>query len=895
LAGKFARCFEALLALCALCLACSAPSAGGVPPTPLAVRRVPAAPEASVDSSPDGPLALTSVLVGQVSEGTFGPYLGAGQDGHALALWAANEQGRRRWFSVALDAKGALLAAPRMLGDAPADLALARLVPSPGGFIALITRALSSGTRIEALSLSESGALLAGPEALEQSPGQVVWIEALGGGPKPIGLWATMSNGAATLHAAPIDFQSQPGATPLRVLEGAKAWQAVEFSDGVAVAAVLAGAGEGSDLVRVFFLGSNATLITQTDVTSGKRLAPEVDLARAGERLLVAWVEQDGLEQRLAMAALGSDTKRAIAPEQVPALGSQRLFGFVPASERSDDALLVWEDLGQAPRGQRRFRIARVSADAKLDARRAELTFVGEARERPEFARKGNGIALLTRALPCPREGACTAQEPVPAYVELGDDFDVLAAEPLRLEAASGQTADLAWGLHCSADSCAALGALPAAPVPVYAVELRARSLSWLPPARSLARETPRALDMRSVGETDALADVETAPALDGWLVASLTQFDESTPYVKRKTAAPDGRLGPLRALLAVRPLARGQKTPGAAQVISYRARAPGGIALAGESDGRALLLWTALDKMRPEVFATLLGRAGKPPLQRMLTQAAGQVSELAAAVLPQGFMAAWIADPKGEAQVFTVRLGPDLLPLSPPAPLGQGSGAAAAVSLVRRGDTAWVSWVQGNDHEQRLLLGRLDPKNGARLGEARLVQRTDAGTLSSPVLAAQGDGALLAWIEHPVVGNGGGRVWLAELDAEANLRGEPRTVRSSNGDPMAVRLTCEGSRCLGSLDCRPPNGALLEGFVWTAGSNAPAADAKGQPAAAATSPATTLDLVARELVWRASAASDAPAFAQAGSQIFYGDRRDQHGLLRRVGVEWPPATDARK
>jgi len=884
-AGRLARWFEALFLSGALCLACGAPPAGGAPATPLAVRRVPAASEATPESAPDGPAALTAALIGQVSEGTFGPYLGAGQDGHAVALWAAaNEQGRRRWFSVGLDAKGALLAAPRMLGDAPADLALARVVPSRAGFIALITRALSSGTRIEALSLSDSGALLAGPAAIEQSPGEVVWIEALGGGPKPIAVWASTSNASAAVYAAAIDFQSQPGATPLRVLDGAKAWQAVEFSDGIAVAAVIAGAGESSDLVRVFFLGSDATLIGQTEVTSGKRLLPEIDVARAGERLLVAWVEQDGLEQRLATAALGADSKRAVAPEQLPALGSQRLFGFVPASERADDAVLVWEDLGQAPRGQRRFRIARISRDAKLDARRAELTFLGEARDRPEFARKGSGLGLLTRALPCPREGECSAQEPVPAYVELGAEFDVLAAEPLRLEAAAGQAADLAWGLHCSAESCAALAALPAAPVPVYALELRARSRSWLPPASSLGREAPRALDMRSVGDSDPLADVAAAPTADGWLVASLTQFDESTPYVQRKTPAPDGRTGPLRALLAVRPIARGQKSPGPVQVISYRARAPGGIALAGASDGRALLLWTALDKMRPEVFATLLGKAGKPPLQRMLTQAAGQVSQLAAALLPQGFMAAWIADPKGEAQVFTARLGPDLAPLSPSTPIVQGSGAASGLSLVRRADTAWLAWVQGNDHEQRLLLARLDPKNGARLGEARLVQRSDAGMLVSPVLAAQGDGALLAWIEQPVVGNGGGRAWLAELDAEANLRAEPRVVRSSSGDPRAVRLTCEANRCLGSLDCRPPNGALLEGFVWSANGGAPAADQKGSPA----SPGAAPELSARELVWRASAASDAAAFALAGGQIFYADRRQQHGLLRRVGVEWP-------
>jgi hypothetical protein len=878
------------LAGLAFALACAAQPARGLPPTQLTTSHVPPASEAKQEPVVEGPASLSATLIGQVSEGTFGPYLGAARDGRALALWAAaDEQGKRHWFAVSFDAKGTPLERPHALGDAPTDLALARVVPSHDGFVALFTRAQSSGTRVEALSLSDRGALLAGPTLLEEAPGEVAWIEALGGGTAPIAAWASVREGSAELRAAAIDFKGQPRPAPLRVVGGAKAWQAVEFSDGVALAAVVPGTGPGSDSLRVFFLGSDASLIGQSEVVSGKRLSPEIDAARAGEKLLVAWVEQDGDEQRLAAAALGADTKRAAAPVQLPALGSQRLYGFVSSGERSDDALLVWEDLGQAPRGQRRFRIARISGEAKLDARRAELIFVGEARDRPEFARKGSGLAMLTRALPCPREGQCNAQEPVPTYVELSADFALLASEPLRIEPAAGQTPDLAWGLHCGADVCSALGALPAAPVPLYAVELRPRSRSWDPPVRALSSEAPRARSMRNVAETDPLADVAAAPVADGWLVASLTQFDESTPYVKRTTPAPDGRMGPLRALLAVRPLARGQKSPGAMQVISYRARAPGGLALAGSSDGRALLLWTALDKMRPEVFATLIPRTGKMQ-QRMLTQAAGQVTALAAAVLPQGFMAAWISDPQGQAQVFTARLGADLTPAAPPAPLAVGQGPAVAVQLLRRGDSAWIAWVQSSDNVQRLLLARLDPKNGARLGEARVVQHTEAGTLSSPVLAAQGNGALLAWIEHPVVGGGGGRAWAVEIDAEARVHGEPRQIRSSSGDAVAVRIACEGSRCFGSLDCRPPKGALLEGFTWPNGA-APGKDAAAKDAAAKDAAAKDAEAPqeppAEELIWRASAASDAPAFAIAGGQIFYGDRRQQRGLFRRLDVEW--------
>jgi hypothetical protein len=168
---------------------------------------------------------------------------------------------------------------------------------------------------------------------------------------------------------------------------------------------------------------------------------------------------------------------------------------------------------------------------------------------------------------------------------------------------------------------------------------------------------------------------------------------------------------------------------------------------------------------------------------------------------------------------------------------------------------------------------------------------RTQAGTLASPTLVARGDGALLAWIEHPVVGSGGGRAWVVELDAEGNPRNEPRLIASPAGDAMAVQVACDAQRCFGSLDCRPPSGPLLEGFVWpsapsAAGAAAPAAASPAAPAAAPPG-AAPVELSSQLLVRRASAAADMPAFALAGGQLFYGDRRRERGLLRRVGIEW--------
>lgn len=873
--------------LAALWLGCGAKPPPEVPPSPLAAEQLAPVTTPHDDLSADGPVALDAGLLEQLPEGTFGPYLGAAPDGRAVALWAPlAEGGTRSWFSVALDAKGAALAAPRKLLDAPDDLSLAKVEASGDGFVVLVTRSSAEGTRVEALTLDASAALVSGPTLLDQTANEVVWIDALAVGQSRLGLWASVSGGLAQVYLTRFDASGGRSAgMPSRVLDGVRAWQAVTFSDGVALAAVLAGAKPNTEVLRVLFLDPDGRTLGQTDLVTGKRLEAEIDAVRVGDRLVVAWVQQDGMEQRLSLAALGTDMRRVAGPEQPALLGSQRLFGFVPTLERSADGLLIWEDLGQAPRGQRRYVIGRVTPEARLKGRRAELSFLGDARDRPEFARKGGALAALTRGAACQRgQAGCMGPESAPLYVELGPELDPLAAEPMRLAPARGQFADLAWGLHCTTDSCAALGALPSTPVPVYGVELRARSHEWISPAVSLPSQGPRSVEMRAVTLTEPLADVASASTGENWLVASLTQFDESTPLVKRTTPAPDGRFAPLRALLEVRTLARGKSELGAAQTISYRARAPGGISLAG-ADGRALLLWTALDKGRPEVFATLLGRQGQPTAQRMLTQAAGQVSEVAGAVLPQGFVASWIAAPKGDAQVFAARLGADLAPAAP-LQLSQSPGVALAVAVARRGNGAWLAWVHGGDHEQRLSLSRLDPQTGKRSGEDRVLVRTQSGTLASPALVARADGALLAWIEHPVVGSGGGRAWVVELDAEGKPRGEPRGIASHAGDALAVQVACDSQRCTGSLDCRPPSGPLLEGFVWP--SATPAAGPAAAGAAAAAGPgAAAAELSSQLLVRRASAASDTPAFALAGGQLFYGDRRGERGLLRRVGIEW--------
>jgi hypothetical protein len=856
----------------ALIAACTPPKVNDVPALPIVATPLQPAPPTPPDPViDDSPPALDATLVERVPEGTFGPYVGSAPNGRAVALWAALTQSEGwRWFSSVMDAKGVPVAPPRALGAAPNELSLAAIEGGPNGFVALATGATPSGTRIEALQLGPAGELVSGPTQLAYSRSEVLWLKPLAVGRANVALWATLAVGAADLMFAPLTPPGAQQATPLRVLEGAKAWQAIPFSDGVALAAVIAGANEASRSLVVSFLDSDGRRLGQTEIRSGAGLEDQIDAARVGDNLIVSWIEREGAaDRRLYLAALGPDT-HLIGPAEpaTAAFANQRLIELLPAGEPRGDALLAWEHVGQAPRGQRRILIGRVSDRGRLAGPAALLAFSGDADAEPEkneveLARKGNGLAALARAIACPPEAAtCLTPDPVPTFAELGPDLEPVASEPVRLAPEGGKVADLAWGLHCSSDACSALGALPAAPVPIYGVDLRARSRAWPAVASRVEPALPRALDTRVVAETEPLEELRASRVGNTWLVASLTQFDESTPYVRRTTPAPDGKLAPVRAVLGVQAFANDGRVE-AQKVISYRARSTGGAALCRLSDERALLAWTALDQQRPQVFATLLGKNGAPLAQRMLTTNAGDVTAVAAAPLARGSVVAWIGDRDGTARLFAARLNEELLRTAPEQRIGPASGFTA-LSLARRGDEAWLASTRRGEREEVLSLTRLDPKTAARRGDELPIQRTESHALASPVIVPNAAGALLAWVERPLVGGGEkARAYLLQLDAEARRVGEPVSVASPTGDPAAVRLFCDASHCQGVLDARPPEGSRLEGFDYRSG----------------------VAPEARVLVYRAGAAADGPAFAVSEGAIFYADRIDRRGLLRRATI----------
>lgn len=855
------------LAAGALFGGCTSSAPNALPALPIVATPIQAAAPAPLEPMLDNVApALDAVLVERVPEGTFGPYVGASARGPALALWAAQTQTQGpRWFSALLDGKGAPLGPPRELAEAPSALSLASVAGTARGFVAIATGVTPTGTGVTALQLGPGGELVTGPTPLVHSRTEVLWVKALAAGDVDVALWAALAVGAADISLAKLTPAGARAAAPVRVLEGAKAWQAVEYRDGIALAAVITGERDARRTLLVSFVDGDGRVLGKTELASGAELGDHIDAARVSENLVVSWTAREGSDDRLYVASIGPDMRLLTPPAPaLPRFGRQRLLQILPPVEPRGDAYIAWELVGQAPRGQRRIELGRIGARAQVEPA-AVLAFSGGSTDELELARKGRGVVALTRALACaPDATSCAMPEPVPTFVELDGDLNLVASEPVRLAPEAGKVADLAWGLRCSAEECSALGALPARPVPIYGVELRARSRAWPAAARRIEPVLPRALDLRTLASTDPLADVAAARAGGGWLVASLTQFDESTPYVRRKTPAPDGRLAPLRALLSVQPFSNDGRAD-ARQIISYRARSTSGIALTRLGDDRALLAWTALDQQRPEVFATSIGKDGEPVAQRMLTKGAGDVRAVAAAPLPRGSVVAWIADRDGASRLFAARLNQDLRRTAPEQRLSTASGFTG-LSLVRQADEAWLAATRRGEREEVLAVTRLDPKSAARRGDEIAIRRSGTSTLSSPVLVSNGAGALLAWVERPLVGGGDvARAFVVALDADAQRVGEPLGVASPSGDPTAVRLFCEEGHCQGVLDVRPPDGPLLEGFDWRAG-NVPEA---------------------RVLVYRAGAAADPPAFALTEGAVLYADRLERRGSLRRAGIGW--------
>jgi hypothetical protein len=458
--------------------------------------------------------------------------------------------------------------------------------------------------------------------------------------------------------------------------------------------------------------------------------------------------------------------------------------------------------------------------------------------------------------------------------VEFSPELRILASEPVRLASRQGELVPLAWGLGCRAIGCVSLAALSSTPAPVFAVRLEPRSKHWQPAAEGVKRPPPpRALSIEAIAAPDPLSEVTAARVGSSTLVGYVTYFDPTTPWVRLKKPAPDGRYDPLRALLEVRSLPDDAGASRPPNVVSLRARSIAGVALAaGAPEHReALLVWGAVDNAQPQVFATLLGEDGKKLRQRMLTRAPGEKSEVAAVFVGDGYLVAWVDERHGDPEVYVTKVDRALRQVGQERRITQAPGSATGLSLLARGKEALLVWADAREGEQPgfadIWLTRLRASDAAPAGEEQRLLRTRPHS-HSPVLSPSGNAVVVAWLEEqpegPTAGGGAG-VRIGRLDQDGRFLEAPDIVAAAGGAPTSLAVDCVGSVCHVVMSVDVAGKSELQALPW-----APTQPPRVVPLATLTGP---------------HGQSVSPVLI--GPQLFYGDQAGSRGRVRRLAIEW--------
>ena len=118
---------------------------------------------------------------------------------------------------------------------------------------------------------------------------------------------------------------------------------------------------------------------------------------------------------------------------------------------------------------------------------------------------------------------------------------------------------------------------------------------------------------------------------------------------------------------------------------ISLRARSLAGVALAPGRHGEAeaLLVWSAIDQRQPQVFLTLVSATGKKLRQKMLTRSPGEVSDIAAVNVGDGWLVAWVDERSKDPEVYVTRVNRQLVRAGPEHRLTRSPGAVKSTWVI--------------------------------------------------------------------------------------------------------------------------------------------------------------------------------------------------------------------
>lgn len=723
----------------------------------------------------------------------MGPYLARGSDG-LLALWAEPEEQEMGWFARAFDETGKPRDDVRRVASTSALPELLRLSPFHEGFLALWSAGAGEDPAFFSLGLGADGRLTAPPQTLPPPDAPPLWIELV---PTPEGgllVWAEPSRRLARVFALELDGAGAPASNPVALPGPVRAWQVAAAGQG-AVALLATEQGR----LSLVTLSRHAEVVRTREVPGAVGVGPDVDLVEVGDRLLYAFTSRPHLDEQLFVGLAELDGDPVGTPRTpVPPLGDQRLVDLVAGSGR---AFLAWQDEVQRPG---RIQVGELSPRGELSGEPVALPWNG-AVPAPEFSADETLHALVWACI-----SSLDCEEPVvPAQVDFDAALTPHAVNPWLGE---GGVPDLAWNLRCADGSCFGLGAVFGDPSRVYLLGHEREAGEWLTPAWKLDQRTPRAREHVALLEPLVLSDFEVSSRPGGSLVAWLSYFDPSLPYVTPKQPAPDGRKAPVRAQLWTQwlPSDFGEGSSGATlpepSVVSYRAHSPGGVALSAGAKAN-LLAWTALDDGVPQVFTTLVDDGGKKLAQQMLTRKKGNVDSVATLATEQGFVVGWIDDRSGTARPYLALLGDRLARKRPDQTVGEGA-VATGFALTAVEQEVWhVRSELGADGASDLVLARLSGRNLALLSESPLA--SDGSRYHSPSFVPGAREPLLI-----AVRTGDGVSALAVFPLGPDAPSTPWTIEPRH-DVVAFSAACEQDRCRLVATTESDQAQFVEAFTF--------------------------------------------------------------------------------
>lgn len=791
-------------------------------------------PRAEPVAAPPPPRApLDAPLLATLGERSVGPFVARRGTAGLAAYLATASGGARSLFVAPLGPDGEGKADPQAVVPAPLEPTSLVLRPTGGprpGFLAAWTTLAPRGMGLSVAALGDDGTLRGPALEVTRTSENIVWSEVVPSAKGALCFWAEETRqGDAQVFVVALDDTGRTLGVPSRVGKGARAWQVREMVGGAAVALVLVG--QGADdrdgpltWQRLDSLGrptAAPVVVRGSGEKGGAGVGADLDMVRAGSGFAFAWTDRRGEEPEVHLSYLedGGRVTPAIAP--FADAGGSVLTGVVAGPT---GLLVAWEEPHRHDRNLRPLHLALLGDDGRLESR-AQVTLQGRGKGGPELASvagQAPGFALMGEIAACgapdadiPRAGPCTAAlaDPAlgPTFVRLDRRLRPLQVEPLGAATGGPRSVALAWQLACDAEACRALLASPATPTEVRGVVLARRD----GPFRVALQEgpggeegAPRVTSVSTLTAGRSMAHLTTLPLADSTLVATLT-VDESRAEglrsdrrAKAGKATDRGDVGSSGATLALRVLDEGGHAVGEPVLLSTRAVATGGVALAPAGSGRdaaegGALAWVARDNGTPQVHVTRIDRKGRRTNDVQLTLTTGDVTDVALAWVKDGWVVAWIDGRNGNGEVYATKVSTELRRVSREERITRAPGDASGLAILAQGTKAWLAWADPREAPTEgmadIYVAAVAAHDAKRIGEDTRLLATVAHS-RSPVLVPTSDGVAVGWIEEAPAGvhaaaTSAYGAMVAWLDGQGAMAHGPRRLAPPAGAPTAIAL----------------------------------------------------------------------------------------------------------